>query len=131
MDPVGAESIRTLGKETQQGWGCPFASQGEWPTSREHLRPTHLAILDGIGRLTGANTSEWRTCPKAALRLPWVAEAVRARRLAELGLLVPDDQSAAMIDALDLVGVGVADCAMRRIKQTRDELKERTEKRDG
>jgi hypothetical protein len=102
-DAVARAVLESDAGPTQLAWGCP--KKTDRAPDKDALSPKHLEVLQATERLTGAKCS---TCPNYYLRLPWVREAVAARRWRDKGQLElrVGYPSAALVRAIDLIDAG-------------------------
>jgi len=106
-DPQVAATQRERGERMRRVWCCPCGTREPPPESAEALPEAAREALDAVEHVTGARGLT--TCPLFYARLPWVAEAVRARRWAERGDLRTryPDPPAVLLDAIDAVDAGI------------------------
>jgi hypothetical protein len=102
-DAVARGVLESDGPIAKAAWGCPVGTNRE--PSREGLDETHVESLDAVERLTGVRCD---TCPNFYARLPWVSDAVVARRWRDKGQLQlrTEHPSAALVAAIDAIDRG-------------------------
>jgi hypothetical protein len=102
-DAAARGVLESDGPLAKAAWGCPLGTTRE--PSREGLDATHVESLDAVERLTGARCD---TCPNYYARLPWVHDAVTARRWRDKGQLQlrTEYPSAALVAAIDAIDRG-------------------------
>jgi hypothetical protein len=120
LDRVARDRFTGDAPIAQEGWRCPRAGYQADP---ESLSPKHRETLVAVEKLTGAKCS---TCPNFYARMPWVHEAVNARRWRDKGALRERVgwPSTVLVRAIDLVD---RSDAMR----VRDDLERDRQKREA
>jgi hypothetical protein len=115
LDAIG-EKIR---------WRCPRVTGENPPADSEWMDGTQSLVLEGVERLTGA--CGFTTCPVWYASLDYVHEAVRAYEWWDKGQLhlIEPNPSGVLVDAIGLIGRGIAD----RQRDDFERMKRDSEKR--
>lgn len=123
-DPDEAEAYRDKGARERAVWRCPCGTGALPPGDPAELPGPAREALVAVEHLTGARGLT--TCPLFYARLPWVRDAVEARKWAERGELrsYAGAPSRVLLDAISAVDAGIA--ARQAADEHERELKRKT-----
>lgn len=130
IDPDGrAEKLR-LADEFARDWRCPIAAgEQRFGALGDADEALTRETLDRIGRLTGCDLSDVRTCPVALTYDADVHRAMRAWKWREKGALqyVEPNPPAVLLAAVDEISEAVESCRLdvekRRLKAMQDKAR--------